>query len=110
MHNIVARVADASKRRGGEEGGSATGKREKDPVFLFPYSPLPFSPTLLTPAMQANNIVHILLIASLSSSVSYFLILLLTLIWQRKILGHLCRTFHFEVLKTVILFFSFAKS
>lgn len=65
-----------TQAKGGEGrgGGSATGKREKDPVFLFPHSPLPFSPTLLTPAMQANNIVHILLIASLSSSVPTLLL------------------------------------
>ena len=33
---IVARVADASKRRGGKGEKSARVKREKDPVFLFP--------------------------------------------------------------------------
>lgn len=74
MHNIVARVADASKRRGGEGGGKCDREKREGSSVSFPPLPSPFSPTLLTPAMKANNIVHILLIASLSSSVPTLLL------------------------------------
>ena len=87
-------MAGANKRREGEErggegrgrggegrGGEGRGEGEKcnrekgegSRVFLFPtpLSLFPSFPSLLTPAMQANSIVHILLITSLSSSMPH---------------------------------------
>ena len=53
-------------------GGKCDREKGEGSSVSFPPLPspfLPFCPTLLTPAMQGNNIVHILLITSQSSSV-----------------------------------------